>query len=416
MINQTEKKTTCRFCDTELKYTFVDLGVSPLSNSYLTAEQLSRMEPFYPLHAYVCHRCFLVQLEEFESPENIFNDYAYFSSYSESWLRHARDYTEQMIERFQLGARSQVIEIASNDGYLLQYFVKRGVPALGIEPAANVARVAEEKGVQTLTEFFGTSLAGRLAAEGKHADLLLGNNVLAHVPALNDFVAGLKILLKPGGVITMEFPHLLTLMQENQFDTIYHEHFSYFSFLTVEEVFARHKLVLFDVEELETHGGSLRIYARHADDESKAVRERVEELRERESFAGTRRLETYLGFSNQVEEAKRALLSFLIEAKRGGKRVAGYGAPAKGNTLLNYCGIRTDFLDYTVDASPYKQGRFLPGTRIPIHHPDKLKETRPDYVLILPWNLREEIMAQSSYVREWGARFVLPIPRVEVIA
>lgn len=416
MENRTGNQSRCRFCGTELKYTFVDLGVSPLSNSYLTAGQLSRMEPFYPLHAYVCHNCFLVQLEEFESPEHIFNDYAYFSSYSESWLRHSREYTEQVIERFHLNRQSQVVEIASNDGYLLQYFVARGVPALGIEPAANVARVAEEKGVPTLTEFFGAPLAERLAREGKSADLLLGNNVLAHVPALNDFVAGLKILLKAQGVITMEFPHLLRLMQENQFDTIYHEHFSYFSFLTVEEVFARHELTLFDVEELKTHGGSLRIYARHTDDKSKPLTGRVHELRERESLAGTRRLETYLGFSQQVEETKRSLLSFLIEAKREGKRVAGYGAPAKGNTLLNYCGVRTDFLDYTVDASPHKQGRFLPGTRIPIHHPDKLKETRPDYVLILPWNLRDEIMAQSSHVREWGARFVLPIPRVEVVA
>ncbi|HYO90239.1 MAG TPA: class I SAM-dependent methyltransferase [Pyrinomonadaceae bacterium] len=408
-------QSDCRFCGTPLKHTFADLGVSPLSNSYLTAEQLSRMEPFYPLHAYVCHRCFLVQLEEFESPQNIFHDYAYFSSYSESWLRHARSYTEQMTERFRLNDESRVIEIASNDGYLLQYFVERGVPSLGIEPAANVALVAEEKGVPTITEFFGSELAERLAAEGKHADLLLGNNVLAHVPALNDFVEGLKILLEARGVITMEFPHLLRLMQGNQFDTIYHEHFSYFSFLTVEEVFARHRLTLFDVEELETHGGSLRIYARHVEDESKPVTEGVRELKERELSAGTRRLETYLGFSNQVEETKRSLLSFLIEARREEKRIAAYGAPAKGNTLLNYCGIRTDFLDYAVDASPHKQGRFLPGTRIPIHHPDKLKETRPDYVLILPWNLREEIMAQSGYVREWGGRFVVPVPEARVV-
>jgi SAM-dependent methyltransferase len=409
-------QTSCRFCGAALSHTFVDLGVSPLSNSYLTAEQLSRMEPFYPLHARVCERCFLVQLEEFESPQNIFSDYAYFSSYSESWLRHARDYTEQMIERFRLNAQSRVVEIASNDGYLLQYFVERGVPSLGIEPAANVARAAEEKGVRTLTKFFGTELARGLAAEGESADLLLGNNVLAHVPALNDFVAGLKILLKARGVITMEFPHLLRLMEGNQFDTIYHEHFSYFSFLTVEEVFARHGLVLFDVEELETHGGSLRIYARHAEDESKAIGEKVHDLKERELSAGARRLETYLSFSGQVEETKRDLLSFLIEVKRAGLRMAAYGAPAKGNTLLNYCGVRSDFIDYAVDASPHKQGRFLPGTRIPIYHPDKLKETRPDYVLILPWNLRDEIAAQASYVREWGCRFVVPIPRVEVIA
>lgn len=406
----------CRFCGMELRYTFIDLGMSPLANSYLTREQLNRMEPFFPLNVRVCHQCFLVQLEELESPENIFSDYAYFSSYSESWLRHAKDYTESMTERFNLNAQSRVVEIASNDGYLLQNFVARKIPVLGIEPAANVARVAEEKGIPTLTKFFGRELASELAGEGKQADLLLGNNVLAHVPALNDFVAGLKILLKPEGVVTMEFPHLMRLMAERQFDTIYHEHFSYFSFLTVEEVFARHGLVLFDVEELKTHGGSLRIYARHSEDETKKITGRVDDLKERELGAGTRRIETYLEFSEQVEETKRALLSFLIQARREGKRVVGYGAPAKGNTLLNYCGIRTDFLDYTVDASPHKQNRFLPGTHIPIYHTDKLKETRPDYVLILPWNLRDEIVAQHAYVREWGGRFLTPIPQVEVIA
>lgn len=408
--------TGCRFCGMELRHTFVDLGMSPLSNSYLGAEQLNKMELFYPLHARVCHHCFLVQLEEFESPENIFNDYAYFSSYSETWLRHASVYAAAMSERFNLSAQSQVVEIASNDGYLLQYFVERGVPVLGIEPASNVARVAQEKGIPTLTKFFGRETAQALAAEGKRADLLLGNNVLAHVPALNDFVAGLKILLKPQGVVTMEFPHLMRLISERQFDTIYHEHFSYFSFITVEEVFARHRLALFDVEELETHGGSLRIYARHFEDETKKITGRVDELKERELAAGVRRLQTYMDFSEQVEETKRSLLSFLIRAKQEGKRVAGYGAPAKGNTLLNYCGVRKDFLDYTVDANPHKQGRFLPGTHIPIYHPDKLKETRPEYVLILPWNLVDEIVAQHAYVREWGGRFLTPIPQVEVIA
>lgn len=406
----------CRFCGMELRHTFIDLGVSPLSNSYLTEAQLNRMEPFYPLHARVCHRCFLVQLEEFESPENIFNDYAYFSSYSESWLQHARDYTEKMTARFGLNEASQVVEIASNDGYLLQYFVKRGIPVLGIEPAENVARKAEEKGIPTITKFFGQHLARQLAKDGRSADLLLGNNVLAHVPALNDFVAGLKILLKPAGVITMEFPHLLRLIEERQFDTIYHEHFSYFSFLTVEEVFARHGLTLFDVEELTTHGGSLRIYARHAEDEAKEISARVHQLKGRELSAGARSLQTYLDFSAKAEETKRFLLKFLIEAKEEGKRVAGYGAPAKGNTLLNYCGVRTDLVDYTVDMNPHKQGKFLPGTHIPVFHPDRLKETRPDYVLILPWNLRDEIVSQHAYVREWGGRFVVPIPRTEVVA
>lgn len=411
-----ENRCLCRFCGAALRHTFVDLGVSPLSNSYLKRDELNRMEPFYPLHARVCEQCFLVQLGEFESPENIFSDYAYFSSYSESWLRHARDYTNLARERFNLDERSQVIEIASNDGYLLQYFVEKKIPVLGIEPAANVASAAQARGVPTITKFFGTATATELAVEGRKADLLLGNNVLAHVPDLNDFVAGLKILLKPAGVVTMEFPHLMRLMHGRQFDTIYHEHFSYFSFITVEKVFARHGLTIFDVEELETHGGSLRIYARHAEDESREVGSRVPELRGREIEAGIERLETYLNFTDQVRETKRALLTFLIEARREGKTVAGYGAPAKGNTLLNYCGVRTDFLDYTVDASPHKQGRFLPGTRIPIFAPSKLKETRPDYILILPWNLREEIIGQAAFAREWGARFVVPVPQVEVIA
>ena len=406
----------CRFCRAELRHTFVDLGVSPLSNSYLTPAQLHRMEPFYPLHARLCDHCFLVQLEEFESPEHIFGDYAYFSSYSASWLEHARAYCAQMSDRLGLDADSQVVEIASNDGYLLQYFVAQRVPVLGIEPARNVAEAAVARGVPTVTEFFGVKLAERLAAEGRRADLLLGNNVLAHVPDLNDFVAGLGILLKPGGVVTMEFPHLLRLIEGNQFDTIYHEHFSYFSFLTAEQVFAAHGLTLFDVEELPTHGGSLRIYARHAEDDSKPLTARVQELREREQAAGTRDVASYLSFAEQVRETKRALLDFLIRAKRAGHSVAGYGAPAKGNTLLNYCGVRTDFLDYTVDASPHKQGHFLPGTRIPVYHPDRLRATRPRYVLILPWNLRAEIVAQHSYIREWGGQFVVPIPRAEVLA
>lgn len=406
----------CRFCQAELRESFCDLGMSPLSNSYLAQESLQRAEPFYPLHAFVCGECFLVQLPQFESPQHLFSDYAYFSSYSDSWLAHAKAYAGAMTARFGLGADSQVIEIASNDGYLLQYFKERGIPVLGIEPAANVAEVARQKGIPTRVQFFGVATAQEVAREGLRADLLLGNNVLAHVPDLNDFVAGLKIALKPNGVITMEFPHLLRLMQENQFDTIYHEHFSYFSFTTVEKVFARHGLILFDVEDLATHGGSLRIYGQHAEAGAREVSGRVAELIKREALAGLATLAAYGAFAEQVRETKRALLEFLIAAKRAGKRIAGYGAPAKGNTLLNYCGVRQDFLDYTVDCSPHKQGRYLPGTRIPIYAPEKLRETKPDYVLILPWNLKDEIVGQMAHIREWGGKFVVPIPRVEVLS
>ena len=374
------------------------------------------MEPFYPLHVYVCGECFLVQLKEYVSGEEIFTEYAYFSSYSDSWLAHARRYTEQMIAQLDLDASSHVIEVASNDGYLLQYFVERGIPSLGIEPAANVAKVAVQRGVPTLVKFFGRETARQLVEDGVQADLLLGNNVLAQVPDVNDFVAGLKIALAPRGVITIEFPHLMQLVENNQFDTIYHEHFSYFSWVSAERIFAAHGLVLYDVEELPTHGGSLRIYARHAEDETKPVTDRARALRQREVDAGLLSLDYYRSFARQVEATKRDLLEFLIGAKRAGKRVVGYGAPGKGNTLLNYCGIRTDFLAFTVDRSPYKQGKFLPGTQIPIRHPDALREAQPDFVLILPWNLREEIAAQLSYVREWGGRLVVPIPRVEVLA
>ena len=356
----------CRFCDQPLRFTFVDLGMSPLCESFLSLEQLNGMEPFYPLHAYVCEHCFLVQLEEYVSPEHIFTEYAYFSSYADTWLKHCQDYTNLVSERFGLTGESFVVEVASNDGYLLQYFVQKGIPVLGIEPAKNVARVAEQKGVLTLTEFFGCELATRLCREGRQADLIAGNNVLAQVPNINDFVGGLKILLKPAGVITIEFPHLKNLMEQNQFDTMYHEHFSYFSFLAAEKIFAAYDLTLFDVDELPTHGGSLRIYARHAEDSSKPVTGRVLELREREIQAGFTNMDRYSAFGEQVKETKRKLLNFLIEAKRAGKTVAGYGAPGKGNTLLNYCGIRTDFLDYTVDRNPYKHGKFLPGTHIPM--------------------------------------------------
>ena len=405
----------CRFCGAALEQSFADLGMSPLSNAYLKAEQLHQMERFYPLHAWVCGSCFLVQLEQFETPENIFSDYAYFSSYSDSWLEHVASYTEAMVERFGLNAGSHVVEIASNDGYLLQYFVKRGIPVLGIEPAANVARVAEDKGVPTLIKFFGTETATALAASGKQADLLLGNNVLAHVPDLNDFVSGMAKLLKPQGVITMEFPHLLRLMAQNQFDTIYHEHFSYFSFLTVEKVFAAHGITLFDVEQISTHGGSLRIFGRHSADGSKPVSPRVAALRQEELKAGLDNAKTYAAFAEQIKAIKRALLRFLIDAKEQGKTVVGYGAPAKGNTLLNYCGVRTDLIDYTVDRSPHKHGSYLPGVHIPIYHPDRIAETRPDYVLILPWNLKEEIMLQMAHIRSWGGKFVVPIPKVEVL-
>ncbi|HTY06457.1 MAG TPA: class I SAM-dependent methyltransferase [Gemmatimonadales bacterium] len=405
----------CRFCASPLTHTFVDLGMSPLCESYLRADQLDRMEPFYPLHVRVCDRCWLVQLEAYVGGEEIFTEYAYFSSYSNSWLAHSERYTDAMIERFGLGARSHVVEVASNDGYLLQYFVARGIPCLGIEPAANVAKVAQEKGVPTLVKFFGVETARALAAERQRADLLLGNNVLAQVPDLNDFVAGLKILLAPQGVITIEFPHLEKLVAENQFDTIYHEHYSYFSLLTSEKIFAKHGLTIFDVEEIPTHGGSLRIYARHTEDPTYPVEARVGALRAREERAGLSRLEYYSAFGAQVAETKRALLTFLIDAKRRGKRVVGYGAPGKGNTLLNYCGVGRDFLDFTVDRSPYKQGRFLPGTHIPILHPDALAPARPDYVLILPWNLKDEIAAQLSYVRDWGGRCVVPIPTTQVL-
>lgn len=404
----------CRFCGTSFHHTVVDLGMSPLCESFLRGNQLNEMEPFYPLHVWVCERCFLVQLEEYVTGEDIFTDYAYFSSFSDSWLEHARRYVDQMIARLELTSDSQVVEVASNDGYLLQYFVQRGIPALGIEPAVNVAKVAESKGVPTLVEFFGRETARSLAAAGKHADLILGNNVLAQVPDLNDFVAGLKILLAPRGVITIEFPHLQRTIDGNQFDQVYHEHFSYFSLYSAERIFAAQGLTIFDVEELPTHGGSLRIYACHSQDDSRATTERLVELRRREADAGIATLAYYRHFAARVEETKRKLLEFLIEAKRAGKTVVGYGAPGKGNTLLNYCGIRTDFVDFTVDRSPHKHGKFLPGTHIPIHSPERLWEARPDYVLILPWNLKNEIMAQLQGVREWGARFVVPIPEVTV--
>jgi SAM-dependent methyltransferase len=404
----------CRFCGSTSLHTFIDLGMSPLCESYVSASQLNDMEPFYPLHVYVCEDCFLVQLDEYVSGEEIFTEYAYFSSYADSWVQHARNYTNMVIERFQLHDKSHVVEIASNDGYLLQHFVAKGIPVLGIEPAANVAQAAVAKGVPTLVKFFAEKTAYELVAKSKHADLIVGNNVLAQVPDLNDFVRGMHILLKPQGVITIEFPHLMQLMRQNQLDTIYHEHFSYFSFLTAQRIFAKHDLEFFDVDELPTHGGSLRIYARHRDDLSKPVSQNVIELVSREEAAGFTMLEHYFTFKERAEQTKRKLLSFLIHAKQEGKSIAGYGAPGKGNTLLNYCGIRSDFLDYTVDRNPYKHGKFLPGTHIPIYPPEHIKQTHPDYVLILPWNFKDEIMEQMSCIREWGGQFLVAIPEVRV--
>ena len=393
---------------------FADLGKSPIANSYLTADELGRMEPFYPLRCLVCSQCFLVQLEEFEPPERIFSDqYAYFSSYSTSWLEHARNYAEMAVERFGLGSGSRVVEVASNDGYLLQYFVALGVPVLGIEPAANVAAAAEERGVETLVRFFGTETASQVAAGGR-ADLLIGNNVLAHVPDLNDFVAGVRALLSPEGTVTMEFPHLLRLIERRAWDTIYHEHFSYFSWLVVRQVFGAHGLRLYDVEEIPTHGGSLRIYGCHAD-AGRRDSPAVAELERRERDAGLERLGTYLSFEERVREHKWAIVEFLVEERRAGRRIAAYGAPAKGNTLLNYCGVRTDLIEFTADMNPAKQGRFLPGTHIPIFAPERIGDERPDLVLILPWNIRAEIAAQLSYVREWGGRLAVPAPDVGVL-
>jgi SAM-dependent methyltransferase len=400
----------CRFCATPLSKTFVDLGMSPLCESFLPAEKLNHMEPFYPLHVWVCESCFLVQLEEYVAPEDIFTEYAYFSSYASSWVEHAEKYVADMVKRLALDKKSFVVELASNDGYLLQSFVRRGIPCLGIEPAANVARVAEEKGVPTLVKFFGRELGQEFADDGRQADLIIGNNVLAQVPDLNSFVDGMRRLLKPSGTATLEFPHLQRLVEGNQFDTIYHEHFSYFSLLAVERIFAAHDLTIFDVEELWTHGGSLRIYARPREDASRPVDAKVHALRRREEQLGYADLATYRVFERRVHATKRRILELLIEARDAGKRVAAYGAPGKGNTLLNFCGIRSDLVEFTVDRNPYKHGRFLPGTHIPIFPPEKIDQERPDYILILPWNFKDEIVAQLAHVRDWGARFMVPIP------
>ena len=403
----------CRFCESELTYEFIDIVNAPPSNSFLTKDHVNEPEVFYPLKLYVCDKCFLVQIDEYKKSGEIFNqDYAYFSSFSTSWLEHAKKYMDMITDRLGLGATSHVMEIASNDGYLLQYFKKKQIPCLGIEPSANTAQAAREKGVDTLEEFFGVDLAKRLVQEGRKADLIIGNNVLAHVPDINDFVYGLKIALKNDGVITMEFPHLIRLIEENQFDTIYHEHFSYLSFHTVRQIFAKYGMVLFDVDELKTHGGSLRIYARHNYDELKYVTPKVDALMEKEAARGLLKLDYYLGFQQKADKVKYALLTFLMEQKKAGKKVAAYGAAAKGNTLLNYCGVKKDLIQFVVDASPHKQGKFLPGSHISVVKEDEITRLTPDYILILPWNIKDEIIEQLSYIRKWGGRFVTAVPNL----
>ena len=406
----------CRFCDAPLSETFIDLGTSPIANSYVNPENFMKMEPFFALHAFVCGECFLVQLPNMESREHIFNEeYAYFSSYSASVLAHSKAYVEMMIDRFGFGPDSQVIEVASNDGYLLKYFQERGVKVLGIEPSGSVAEAAEKAGIPSRVRFFGVETATALRDEGFAADLMLGNNVMAHVPDLNDFIGGFPILVKPGGIVTIEFPHLLRTIEDLYYDQVYHEHYSYLSFVAVEKIFAAHGMTLFDVEEIAPQGGSLRIFACHTGDETHPVGPRVKEMRDREIAAGLTTLEGYRSFADRVGETKRDLLRFLMEAKEAGKTVVGYGAPAKATTLLSYCGVKTDMVDYTVDISPYKHGNLLPGTRIPIHPPSMILETKPDYVLIFAWNIKDEIMKNMAAVRDWGGQFVVPLPRVEVL-
>lgn len=406
----------CRFCKTELNRVFIDLINCPASNSFLSKEQLNEPETFYPLKIYTCHHCFLVQVDEYKKSDSIFNnEYVYFSSYSTSWLKHAQAYTEKMIERFEFNKNSQIVEIASNDGYLLQYFHQKHIPVLGIEPTANTAEVARKKGIETVVEFFGTKLATQLASKNIKADLLLGNNVLAHVPDILDFVGGMKIILADKGIITMEFPHLMQLVDNNQFDTIYHEHFSYLSFTTVRQIFASQGLEMFDVEELPTHGGSLRIYAKHAGDETHPITNHVAALLKKEAHKGLNGLEYYDGFQTKALNVKLDLTQFLIDCKRKNKKVAAYGAAAKGNTLLNFCGIKNDLVEYVVDANPHKQNKWLPASHIPVVNEDHLKADKPDYVLILPWNLQQEIVAQLSYIGHWGGKFVIPIPDLQIV-
>lgn len=405
---------TCRCCGAPLTDVFVDLGKSPLCERFLEADELNAMEPFFPLKVWVCGECYLVQLQEYVAPDEIFSHYAYFSSYSTSWLEHARKYVEMMCERFALGEGHKVVEVASNDGYLLQYFVQKSIPALGIDPAANVVKAAEEKGVRTLVRFFGEATAREVIESEGHADVVLGNNVLAHVPNIQDFVKGLSLLLSPTGVLTMEFPHLLRLIEGNQYDTIYHEHFSYLSLAVVQKVFGMHGLRVFDVQELPSHGGSLRVFACQESAPHNTT-PAVEALLDVEAREGLTSMEAYAAFRERVIETKNTLLEFLIKARREGKKVAAYGAPGKGNTLLNYCGIREDLIAYAVDRNPFKHGKFCPGTQIPIHPVEKVDEDKPDYLVILPWNLTDEIVKQMAYTREWGCKFVRPIPGVGVI-
>lgn len=406
---------TCRFCGSNLKQTFCDLGISPLSNAYLTKNQLEEKEPQYPLHACVCESCYLVQIPQFETPKNIFTQYAYFSSYSDSWVQHCRDSAEQIISRFSPQHDSLAIEIACNDGCFLKVFKEMGISVLGIEPAKNVAAVAQQSGIPCHVDFFSSQTARELCAKGQQADLLLGNNVLAHVPDLNDFVAGLKILLKPSGILIMEFPHLLKLIEGNQFDTIYHEHFSYFSFITAEKIFKHHGLKIFDVQKIPTHGGSLRIFARHSEYAGESISKNVAELRSAENIFGLAQTDIYKSFGPKAEEIKSNLIEFFRKVKQENKSIAGYGAPAKGNTLLNFCQIDASQMDYTVDRNPHKQNYYLPGSHIPIYHPDKIRSTRPDYLFILPWNIKDEVMTQMSYIREWGGKFIIPIPNIQII-
>lgn len=405
----------CRFCKNTLTHEFADLVNSPPSNSYLRAEQLNEPETFFPLRVFVCEKCFLVQIDEYKKADEIFDEnYAYFSSFSTSWLAHSKKYVEMMTERFGFNEHSQVIEIASNDGYLLQYFAEKNIKVLGIEPTLSTAQAAREKGIESWTEFFGVNLAEKLKAENRQADLLLGNNVLAHVPDLNDFVGGLKIALKTNGVVTMEFPHVLQLVENNQFDTIYHEHFSYLSLYTVKEIFASKGLEIFDVEEIPTHGGSLRIFAKHTENETHERNENVEKLFEKEKQFGLTDIEYYLDFQPKIEKVKLDLLAFLVEQKRAGKRVAAYGAAAKGNTLLNFCGVKKDLIEFVVDASPHKQGMFLPASHIPVVDESFIKREKPDFVIILPWNIKEEIFAQLNYIRDWDGKFAVAVPSLEI--
>jgi SAM-dependent methyltransferase len=405
----------CRLCAAPLEHTFVDLGMSPLCETFPSALELESVEHWYPLHVRVCAECLLVQLEAYVPANEIFADYAYFSSYSDSWVEHARRYSDLVVDRFGLDAGSLVLDLASNDCYLLQHFVARGIPALGVDPAANVAEAASARGLETIVAFFDLRLAEELAASDRRADLVVANNVLAQVPALNDFVAGIERVLAPHGVATVEVPHVVRLVEGLQFDTIYHEHYSYFSLTTLVRLFSEHDLEVFDVEELPSHGGSLRVYVKHTGDRGHRRMPAVDGLLASERAGGYDRLEGYRHFADRVAELKWQLLELLIELRRRGHQIVGYGAPGKGNTLLNYCAIRTDLLDYTVDRNPRKQGRYLPGTHIPIYAPKRIDETRPDWIVILPWNLKREIAAQLAHVRSWGAQLIVPIPRPQVL-